>query len=177
MNMIAAKRTSRDSAAIILPVIILFCGVFTYVSLAANGLVGVVGDMSLDASWIAPPISIVLWIVLVKYIYRLINPVTYLTEVFPDQIVFSDSSKPSDPTILRRADVVRFYIQPRRWWHNPDGFYPVLCDTRTGETIEIGWDFVYDRTASPFFEAVRSTWGEQYTQVSDINAKMDKQIE
>ncbi len=168
MNMIAAKRTSRDSAVFILPVIILFCGVFTYVSLAANVLRRVMDcathfDSAMDSAG--------------QIHLPLINPVTYLTEVFPDQIVFSDSSKPSDPTILRREDVVRFYIQPRRWWHNPDGFYPVLCETRAGETIEIGWDFVYDRTASPFFEAVRSTWGEQYTQVSDINAKMDKQIE
>lgn len=48
---------------------------------------------------------------MVRYIYRLIYPVIYLTEVFPDRIVFSDSSNPDGSMVLLRSDISWFYVQ------------------------------------------------------------------
>ena len=119
--MIAAKRTSRDSALIILPVLLILTALLTYVSLALFDLVPVVGTISADATWIAPPIAVLLWLGLLKYVLGLIFPVIFLTEVFPERIVFSDSSNPANPIVIEREDVVKFYVEPARWWHSSDG--------------------------------------------------------
>ncbi|XZE37026.1 hypothetical protein SH501x_002622 [Pirellulaceae bacterium SH501] len=79
----------------------------------------------------------VLWLLLLEYILGVIYPTTYLTEVFPDRIVISDTSSPENTTVYRRTEVVRFYIQPSKWWHNSDGFYPVLGETVSGQTFEV----------------------------------------
>jgi len=52
--MIAAKRTSRDAAPIILPVLLILTALMTYVSLELTGLVPVVGTISADATWVMP---------------------------------------------------------------------------------------------------------------------------
>lgn len=166
--MIAVKRTSRDSVGCILPVIAFFALVLSYVSLAANEFAPVYGNISSDAYWLAPPIALVLWLILLKYILGLIYPTTYLTEVFPDKVVFSDSSNSENPTIYHRIEVVRFYVQPQRWWHNSDAFYPVICEKKSGQTVEISWNYVYDNTSEPFFAAVRNMWGEDYAPAKQI---------
>lgn len=152
--MIAAKRTSRDFAGCILPVIAFFALMMTYISLV-------------DPSWIALPIALGLWILLTKYIFGLIYPTTYITEVFPDRVVLSDSSKPENPTVYLRIDVGRFYIQPQRWWHNADAIYPVLCEMKSGQTITISWNYVYDENSAPFFAAVREMWGDEYVRAHE----------
>ena len=110
--MIAAKRTSRDAAPIILPVLLILTALVTYISLELIGLVPVVGTISADATWVMP-ITVLLWLVLLKYVYGLIRPVIYLTEIFPERIVFSDSSNPENPIIIERDDVVKFYVEPK----------------------------------------------------------------
>lgn len=169
--MIAVKRTSRDSAGCILPVIGFFTFVMTYVSLAANELVPVFGNISADAKWLAPPITVVLWFIFVNYIRGLIYPTTYLTEVFSDRVVFTDSSNPENPTIYYRVDVVRFYVKPRKWCHHSDAFYPVICETRSGRTDRISWNFVFDDNSAPFFSAVREIWGKEYVPAQQIDIR------
>jgi hypothetical protein len=160
--MIAAKKTTRDSAVFIIPVLAGFCGITTYASLATYGVVPGFGTMAEDASWGAPILAIAFWLVLISYVLTLLNPVTYLTEVFPDRVELSDSSNPGKPTIFRREDVARFYVQPGQWWRNPDASYPVICETRSGQKIEIVWHFVDDSNSKGFFTAVRDVWGEEY---------------
>ena len=164
--MIAIQRTTRDSAGLIFPVLVLFTAALTYISLAAHGFAPIVGTIYSDASWLAPLISVLLWLFLIRYTYRLFFPVTFLTEVFPERIVFSDSSKPNVPIILQRPDIVRFYIEPRRWWHTEDGPYPVLYETTRKQTEKISLNFVYGDTAQNFFRAVRDTWGEKYIPIT-----------
>lgn len=161
--MIAAKRTSRDAAAIILPVLLILTALMTYVSLASIGLVPVVGTISADATWVMA-ITVLLWFVLLKYVYGLIHPVIYLTEIFPERIVFSDSSNPANPIIIARDDVVKFYVEPTRWWHSADGSdcYRILCETRTGKTMKLGWNFILSNNSQGFFDAVREVWGNEY---------------
>lgn len=134
----------------------------TYVSLAANDLAPVYGDISSEANWICPPIAVVLWLLLLKYILGVIYPTTYLTKVFPDRIVISDTSSPEKTTVYRRTEVVRFYIQSSKWWHNSDGFYPVLGETVSGQTFEVSWNHVCDSTSDSFFAAIREMWGKEY---------------
>lgn len=163
--MIAAKRTSRDSALIILPVLVTLTALITYVALALLKLVPVVGTIAESTTWIVLPITVFMWLGLLIYIYGLIYPVVYLTEVFPEKIVFSDSSKPMHPIVIERKDVVKFYVEPTRWWHSSDGsdLYPVLCETRNGKIIKLGWNFVLSNNSREFFDAVREVWGDEYT--------------
>lgn len=160
--MVAIQRTTRDAAGLIFPVLILFTAALTYISFAAHGFAPVVGTIYSDASWLAPPIAVLLWILLIRYTYRLLFPVTFLTEVFHDRIVFTDSSKPNVPIVLLRSDIVRFYIKPRPRWATENGPYPVLYDTKQEQTKKISFNFVYDDTAQNFFRAIRNTWGEGY---------------
>jgi hypothetical protein len=161
--MIAAKRTSRDATAIILPVLLILTASMTYVSLESIGLVPVVGTISADAIWVMA-ITVLLWFVLLKYVYGLIHPVIYLTEIFPERIIFSDSSNPANPIIIARDDVVKFYVEPTRWWHSADGSdcYRILCETRTGKTMKLGWNFILSNNSQGFFDAVREVWGNEY---------------
>ena len=73
--MITIQRTTRDAWWLFLPVIIFFVGIMTYVSLAAHGFVPVFGTIYADASWLAPPISVLHWFILARYVYRLFFPV------------------------------------------------------------------------------------------------------
>ncbi|MFN6130526.1 MAG: hypothetical protein ACK6DC_01405 [Planctomycetota bacterium] len=175
--MIAAKRTSWDSVAILLPVQVFFTVLMTYISLAAYGLAPVVGNISPDAIWLAPLISIFLWFIMVRYIYRLIYPVIYLTEVFPDRIVFSDSSNPDGSMVLLRSDISWFYVKPRHWWHGRHGrgLSPVLGETRSGQAITIRLNFVCEGNSEGFFAAIRAVWGEEY--VGDSEQKNRPSVE
>ena len=58
--MIAIQRTTRDSAGLIFPVLVLFTAALTYISLAAHGFAPIVGTIYSDASWLAPLISVLL---------------------------------------------------------------------------------------------------------------------
>lgn len=160
--MIAARKTTRDSAAFIIPVLASVCGITTYISLANYEVVPDFGTIADDASWDALILAIAFWLVLITYVLTLLNPVTYLTEVFPDRVVLSDSSRPCEPIVFQREDVSRFCIQPGKWWHNPDASYPVICETRTGQKIEISWTFVDNSNSHGFFDALRAAWGEEY---------------
>lgn len=100
--MIAAKRTSRDAAAIILPVLLILTVLMTYVSLASIGLVPVVGTISADAIWVMP-ITVLLWFVLLKYVYGLIHPVIYLTEIFPRELFFRTHPTQRIRSLLRET--------------------------------------------------------------------------
>ena len=113
--MIAAKRTSRDSALIILPLLLILTALITYVALALLNLVPVVGTISKGSIWIVLPLAVLMSVGLMIYIYGLIYPVIYLTEIFPERIVFSDSSKPAQSLVIERKDVVKFYVEPARW--------------------------------------------------------------
>ncbi|MCU0718437.1 MAG: hypothetical protein MUC83_01940 [Pirellula sp.] len=160
--MIAAKRTTRDSAVFVIPVLAGFCSITTYASLAAYGVDPDFGAIASDNFWGASILAIVFWLALISYVLTLLDSVTYLTEVFPDRVELSDSSSPGKPIVFRREDVARFYIQPGQWWHNPDASYPVICETRSGQKIEIVWHFVDDSNSKGFFAAVRDVWGEEY---------------
>jgi hypothetical protein len=105
---------------------------------------------------------------MLKYIIGLIYPVIYLTEVFADRVVFSDTSNPTGPLVIQREDVIKFYVEPRLWWHDSysGGLHPVLCETRAGATIKINWNFVRDANAQEFFDAIRERWGEEYAPAS-----------
>lgn len=160
--MIAAKRTSRDSALIILPLLLILTALITYVALALLNLVPVVGTISKGSIWIVLPLAVLMWVGLMIYIYGLIYPVIYLTEIFPERIVFSDSSKPAQSLVIERKDVVKFYVEPARWWHSSHGsdLYPVLCETRNGKIIKLGWNFVLSNNSQGFFDAVRKVSGD-----------------
>ncbi|QDT03336.1 hypothetical protein K227x_17180 [Rubripirellula lacrimiformis] len=70
--MIELQRTSRDAWWFVLPILSFFVAAFTYISAAVHGLGPVVGRVYSDASWVAPPICVVLWCMLVWYVYRLV---------------------------------------------------------------------------------------------------------
>lgn len=157
--MITLRRTTRDAWGFLLPILVLFTGIFTYLSLAAYGLAPVVGTIYADASWLAPPLAVLLWLFLIAYVYRLVFPVSYRTEIFSDRVVFQNSAKPHDPLVLQRSDILRFYIKPYRRWHVENAVYPVMYETRWNRTEAINVNFVDDATAQNFFAAIAQEWG------------------
>ena len=127
--MITIQRTTRDAWWLFLPIIIFFVGIMTYVSLAAHGFVPVFGTIYADASWLAPPISVLLWYILACYVYRLFFPVIYTTEIRDDRVILRTSSRPQKDHVLLRRDIQRFYVKPIGGWHNSDSPCPILYDT------------------------------------------------
>ena len=174
--MIAFQRTTRDAAGCILPVLVMFTTILTYISLAAYGFVPIVGTIYSAASWLAPVLSVLLWLFLVRYVYRLIFPVAFRTEVFSDRVVFSDSSKPNEQIILKRRDIARFYIKPRRWWHTEDATYPIVYETTWNDAGTISLNFVYDGIAQDFFRAISEEWGPEYIPAPEAPGLLSREI-
>lgn len=160
--MIALQRTTRDSACLIFPILVVSTVALTYISLAAHSLAPIWGTMFSGAYWLAPIIAVLLWLLLFRYTYRLVYPVAFRTEVFADRIVFSDSSKPNERRTLNRSDIRRFYIKPHRWWDNDHATYPVVYETVWNQTQAISLNYVYDGTARDFLQAVHEEWGQGY---------------
>ncbi len=149
-----------------LPVLIMFAALMTYISLASHDLAPVVGTVYAPASWLAPLLSVALWGYLGKHVYRLFRPISYQTVVYPDRIDFVDSSKPTEKTSLQRRDVSRFYVKPSKWWHNDEAIYPIMYETTWNDSREISVNFVYDEMADEFFRAITEQWGPAYTDQS-----------
>ena len=167
--MITIQRTTRDAAGCILPVLIFFAAMMTYVSLAAHGLVPLSGTIYRPAYWLAPLLSVALWGFLGHYLYRLYRPISYQTVVYPDRIDFVRSSKSTETTSLQRRDVSRFYVKPSKWWHNEDAIYPIMYETTWNDSREISVNFVYDAMANEFFRAITDQWGPEYIHERDLS--------
>jgi hypothetical protein len=60
--MIDAKRTTRDSAVFVIPVLAGFCVITTYASLATYWAAPDVGTSADGASWGAPILAIAFWL-------------------------------------------------------------------------------------------------------------------
>lgn len=120
------------------------------------------GTIHVDAPWFVPPAAVLLWLILIAYVYRLVFPISYRTEISSDRVVFRNSAKPHDPLVLQRSDILRFYIKPYRRWHGEHTAYPVMYETRWNQTEAISLSFVYDATAQKFFAAVAEEWGQDY---------------
>lgn len=160
--MITLQRTTRDAAGLIFPTLVVSTVALTYLSLAAHGVAPMRGTAFSDAYWLAPTLAVLLWLLLFRYTYRLVFPVAFRTEVSADSIVFSDSSSPNQSQILNRFEIKRFYVKPRRWWHNEDAIYPVVYETVWNESKAISLNYVYHGTARDFLRAVLEEWGEDY---------------
>ena len=161
-KMIALQRSTRDSACLIFPILVASTAALTYISLAAHGLAPIWGAIFSDAYWPTAIIAVLLWLLLFRYTYRLVDPVAFRTEVFADRIVFSHSSKPNERRTLNRSDIRRFYIKPHRWWDNDHATYPVVYETVWNQTQAISLNYIYDGTARDFLQAVREEWGQDY---------------
>lgn len=162
LMMISLQRTTRDAWGFLLPVLVLFTGIFTYLALAAYSLVPVVGTIYAAACWLAPPAAVLLWLFLIAYFYRLVFPISYRTEISSDRVVFRNSAKPHDPLVLQRVDILRFYIKPYHRWHVESAVYPVMYETRWNQTEAISLSFVEDATAQEFLAAIAQEWGPDY---------------
>ena len=174
--MIPLQRSSRDAWWFVLPILTFFVTALTYVSLAAHGFAPVVGDITSEASWLAPPICVLLWPVLVWYVYRLAVPVNYRIEVHAEHIVFHDSSKVDADVVLQRRDIRRFFVKPRRWWHTAEASCPVVYETCWNESIEVRRAFVSDDNANDFFEAVKRMWGSEYIPAPELPGLLSREI-
>ena len=174
--MIALQRTTRDAAGCILPVLVMFAMMLTYISLAAYGVVPIAGTIYSAASWLAPVLSVALWFFLIRYVYRLAFPITFRTEVFTDRIVFSNTSKPNVDVILSRSDITRFYIKPGRWWHTEDATFPIMYDTKWNQSETISLNFVYDAMAQDFFQAVAEKWGPEYVPTPKASGFLSREV-
>ncbi|MCA9195258.1 MAG: hypothetical protein KDB03_25980 [Planctomycetales bacterium] len=134
----------------------------TYLGLAAIGIAPIRGTNFADAYWVAPIIAVTLWLLLLRYCYRLVYSIVFRTEISKDRIVFSNSLKLNQPLILNRSEIRRFYIEPRRWWQHEDAISPVAYETVWNESRAASLNYVYDGTAGRFLQAVREEWGQEY---------------
>ena len=129
--------------------VFVFSVVFSYVALASNGFVPVIGEIADAADWITPPIAVILLLFLIHFIYRLFVPLTFRTEVYSNRVVFRSSKNP-ESAVLFRSDVVQFYGDDELVW----------CVSQDDQRKTTDRKFVDFSNASEFFDAIESEWGD-----------------
>ena len=175
--MIAVTRTTRDHAWFILPILVVFDSVFLYITLTTyTVLVPASNSITSDGANAGPMLLVACTVLLGWYVYRLVQPISYVTTVFPDRIVFHDSSKPQDDKVLLRSNIRKVFTQPQRWYYAETAIMSVLYETLDGETCKISQNFVYDATAKQFYDAVASEWGENYVPLPKQPGLLSREI-
>lgn len=53
----------------------------------------------------------------------------------------------------------------------PDASDPVICETRSGQKVEISWTLVDDSASQRFFDALSAVWGEEHAPKTDASRR------
>jgi hypothetical protein len=160
-EIVVLERSTRDGWHIALPLTLFFVILITWLALLAIGQVPFVENIFIPQLVVLQLLAAMLWYHLVRYSYLLFFPVIYRVEIHQDRIVLHKSTLPHHDHVLKRENVKLFRFQQRRWWHNDDQIYPIVCET-TNQMETISIDFLYLNNSDDFFAGVAKLWGNEF---------------
>ena len=123
------------------------------------------------------PVMIPVFFLLVSYVFvgaiiRVVWPVTFLTVIVDYRILFRDSRKVDEKTVVSKPEVTNFYIEKKQFWHGPSFRGRVICVFNDGSQKALSPTIVPYESRREFLDSVANLWGKRYVQqeasVSDV---------
>lgn len=166
---ITLVRTTRDAWPLLLPVLLLFDGLFGYITLAAyTGLVTQHGSITSAGVYVGPLLFALLLCVTARYVQGLVWPTVWTTRITHDTVTMTRSGDEEPLLVLMRSQAIRFYIRyPKRC--QPEGAAePLVCVTSSGE-VRVPDDFIPEHRQHEFLSAVERAWGPEYVRAPSLS--------
>jgi hypothetical protein len=92
--------------------------------------------------------------------------------IVDDRILFRDSRKVDEKTVVSKPEVTNFYIEKKQFWHGPSFRGRVICVFNDGSQKALSPTIVPYESRREFLDSVANLWGKRYVQqegrVSDV---------